>query len=240
MTSFQYEALCRHAISRLCKIPINQVHTGYLPGATISPDKTRHQIDLYWTATDGLCQYLCFANAKWRTEPNAVRLHELLTLIAVQQEIKAQKAMMITNTHFTTPVITQAKDKGIALLILRPAFDTATLISARPSVVLKSLEEKANTHPIQPLFSLEIIHRAFNFPNPPHPLAHSPAPDSQNLDPDPDTNPGFLHLIHSETPAEDAIHDKSMSESDIDNRILEGAQPPHPSPTHFPFTIRTK
>jgi len=46
MTGLQYEALCRHAISRIYGVPVDQIHGGHLAGMSNRRQKLRHQIDL--------------------------------------------------------------------------------------------------------------------------------------------------------------------------------------------------
>ncbi|HEY8746332.1 MAG TPA: hypothetical protein VIM11_00050 [Tepidisphaeraceae bacterium] len=46
MTGLQYEALCRHAISRIYGMPVDQIHGGHLAGMSNRRQKLRHQIDL--------------------------------------------------------------------------------------------------------------------------------------------------------------------------------------------------
>src|SRR5579859_3462722 len=133
-TSLQYEALCRHAISRLYLLPISEIHTGRLTGASRNRTHTQHQIDLHWTVSDGVCNYLLFANAKWHSPYKKVSLPDLMTLVGVWHDIGAHKAMLITNTAFHTGVITQAKEKGIALLIVRPTeFFTPSSLPRHPT-----------------------------------------------------------------------------------------------------------
>jgi hypothetical protein len=43
LTSWQYEALCRHALSREYGIPLDRIKTGFLKGVS---GVARHQIDL--------------------------------------------------------------------------------------------------------------------------------------------------------------------------------------------------
>jgi hypothetical protein len=136
LTPWQYEALCRHALSREYTIPIHDIKTGYLQ----SPTKTRHQIDLYWTSHDGVCDFLCFANAKFR-QAN-VSLHEIMTLLGVQRDIHAHEAMMITNTGYSPAALNQANEKGIALLIVRPAptLDVASLPKRNAPTVAQAMK----------------------------------------------------------------------------------------------------
>ena len=112
MTGLQYEALCRYVISQLYNVPIEKIFSGHLAGMSNRKQKFRHQIDLYWDASDGVLEYKVFANARWRMRPLAVE--DVMSLIGVWRDIGAHKAMLITNTGFDIGVIKQAKQKGIA------------------------------------------------------------------------------------------------------------------------------
>src|SRR5579871_5312190 len=118
LTPWQFEALCRHALSREYGIPIASIRTGHLEGPSGS---ARHQIDLYWKSSDGFCEFLCFANAKFRRKN--VGLSDVVTLLGVQREIRAHKAMILANTGFSDASVALAKENGVALLIVRPAAD---------------------------------------------------------------------------------------------------------------------
>ena len=118
LTPWQFESLCRHVLSREYGIRIASIQTGHLRGPS---GATQHQIDLYWRSSDGICEFLCFANAKFKK--NKVELRDMMTLLGVQREIRAHKAMLITNTGFTEACQAMARENGVALLIVRPAAD---------------------------------------------------------------------------------------------------------------------
>ena len=98
LTPLQYEVLCRHAISREYGIPLAAIRSGFVAAPASAGGKLRHQIDLYWTSSDGVCEFLVFANAKFLK--SNVGLGALMTLIGVKHDINAQKAMLITNNWF--------------------------------------------------------------------------------------------------------------------------------------------
>jgi len=160
MTPWQYEALCRHAISREYGVPISEIQTGDLEGGTKAKKNIRHQIDLFWTSRDSVCDFVVFANAKWRQ--NNVSLADLMTLIGVWRDIHAHKAMVITNTGYSASALTRARDKGIALLVVRPApaIDFSGLTKRSATTVAGELEQIA-ARGIGPLYRMGIIHRTF-------------------------------------------------------------------------------
>jgi hypothetical protein len=155
LTPWQYEAFCRHVLSREYRVPLRDIKTGYLE----SPSKTRHQIDLYWTRHDGVCNFLCFANAKFLKDN--IHLTEVVTLLGVQRDIRAHKAMLITNTGYSQNAVCLAQENGIALLIVRPAldFDVTLLPKSAAPVVAQALEKIAAGLPC--VYHLNIVHRGF-------------------------------------------------------------------------------
>jgi hypothetical protein len=90
MIGLQYEALCRHVISRMYGLPIEKIFSGFVAGAANKRQKLRHQIDLHWDTSDGVLEYTVFANAKWRTE--FVKVREIMELIGVWRDMGAHKA----------------------------------------------------------------------------------------------------------------------------------------------------
>ncbi len=158
MTGLQYEALCRHAISRLYGVPVDQIHGGHLLGVTNRRQKTRHQIDLYWTASDGVCEYKVFANAKWRVD--SVDMADVMELIGVWRDIGMHKAMIITNSEFDIGVRKQAEEKGIALLIVRPCVDLGGLGVKKVDVVVQEVEKIAAER-TEPVFGFEVVHKGW-------------------------------------------------------------------------------
>ncbi len=129
MESVQYEELCRFALAQELGIPIDQVRSVHLPGATLPElEEYRHQIDLYWVV-DGPVRYVNIANAKWRGS-RKIEQGNLLQLQKVREDTNAHKAVMMTNFGFTKGARGVAEKYGIALHLVNP---TATLpVAAMP------------------------------------------------------------------------------------------------------------
>ena len=137
----RYEQLCRYVMGLKYKVGAEQFRTGRLAGGSREGGRVRHQIDLYWRSGDGVCEFLVFANAKYRK--TNIGLPEITTLLAVMQEIGAQKGMLITNTGFSRGVRKLAKDRGIALVIIRPLVDLMALPVGTVEEVGAELEKRA-------------------------------------------------------------------------------------------------
>lgn len=61
----------------------------------------KHQIDFYWDTEDAVSRYLNIANPKWR-DGSKVDQPDVLLLQQVRQKVAAHKAIMITNSYFTS------------------------------------------------------------------------------------------------------------------------------------------
>jgi hypothetical protein len=125
-----------------------------------------------------VCDFLCFANAKFLKRN--IELGDIMTLLGVQRDIHAHKAMIITNTGYSAAARLQAQEKGIALLIVRPSLtlDVAALPKRSAPTVAQAIEKISTRVP--PVYDLNVIHRGFEpgrtiVPaSPSHPLAPSP------------------------------------------------------------------
>lgn len=145
MNSIQYEELCRLYIAKRLSISIDLVKSIHVPNPVRPglPQYT-HQIDLYWETEDEIAKYLNIANAKWRGSAN-VDQPEVLLLQQVKQKVGAHKAILITNTGFTSGAEAAARDEGIGLHIVVPAFDCSKL----PQKNRKEIQEALSQMPSQ-------------------------------------------------------------------------------------------
>jgi hypothetical protein len=212
LTGWQYEALCRHVISRLYFLPIEKVHSGRVDALANRGQNLKHQIDLYWDVFDGVCEYRVFANAKWRK--HSVQVGDLMEVIGVWRDIGAHKAMIITNSGFDTGVIKQAEEKGIALLVVQPTLEFEGLSTSGPALV-QEVEQIAAARN-EPVYSVEVVHKAWNQPTnhePANPIAQTP--DNQSSD-----EAAGVWLIGGSNEI-DGIENKSIDASDIQNAMME-------------------
>lgn len=161
MHSKQYEELCRLFLATELGIGIDSIRSADVPCASL-PDKPEYktQIDLYWYTENSLCQYFNVANAKWRGS-SKVDQGEVQLLFQVAQDVRAQKAVMITNLGFTEGALAVAENKGIALHVVRPAFDCAKLHPKDATLIRSQLLELRSTQ-AEPLYTFEVVHRGFD------------------------------------------------------------------------------
>ncbi len=127
MNSIQYEELCRFYIAKKLRISVDVVKSIHVQNP-IRPGlpQYKHQIDLYWETEDEVSQYLNIANAKWRTDAK-VDQPEVLLLQQVKQKVGSHKALIITNTGFTSGADAAARDDRIGMHIVLPAFNYSKL-----------------------------------------------------------------------------------------------------------------
>lgn len=127
MTGIQYEEFCRFFLADKLSIPIEEVKSCTISSPTRSDlPQYSHQIDLYWEDGNELTKYINIANSKWRLS-DKVDQGDVLLLQQVKEELRANKAMMITSIGFTKGAEDVAANKNIALHIVRPTFDYTRL-----------------------------------------------------------------------------------------------------------------
>jgi len=162
MNSQQYEELCRYFLSDKLGINVDQIKSVRIPNPSRPGlPKYQHQIDLYWETESELIKFLHIANAKWRGN-DKVDQEEVMLLQQVKQDVAAHKAMMLTTQGYTGGAVAAAKDKGIALHIVKPNFDTSILPQSDRSTIQVKLQEIASTSN-KPMFLNEVVHKAFDF-----------------------------------------------------------------------------
>lgn len=137
----QFEALCRVFIADKLKVDDEQIQEGRLPGQQRPSSAILvHQIDFYWVESSPVAEYFNIGNAKWRT--GKVKLGEVMLLQQVRQELSANKAVLITNTGFQRGVEAYAKDKRIALYVLRPQFEWSGFSNKKPGLIVQQLRAR--------------------------------------------------------------------------------------------------
>lgn len=167
MNCVQYEELCRHFLAQELGLPVDKVLSVRIPNPKRgNVTQYNHQIDLYWETGDEVCVYLNIANAKWRGSVK-VGQGDVLLVQQVKQDVSAHKAVMITNTDFTSGAQAAAKDKGIALHIVQPSFESSVLHAKDRAIMQSQIQELASCAS-QRVFQHRVVHKAFD-------LAESPS-----------------------------------------------------------------
>ncbi len=162
MDSDQYEELCRRFIAEQMGLNVEDVKSVSIPNPKRPGfPEYKHQIDLYWELGNAIAVYLNIANAKWRGTAK-VELGEILLLQQVRQQVAAHKAFMITNVGFTAGAIAAAKDHGIALHVVAPAFDTSELPRDDRAAIQAVLRDRAS-QTAKPVYMHHMEHRGLEF-----------------------------------------------------------------------------
>lgn len=161
MNSIQYEELCRYFLAQKVGVDIEQILSVRIPNPKRKDlPQYHHQIDLYWETNNDLCQYLNIANAKWRGS-GKVEQCDVLLLQQVKMEVDAHKAMMITSSEFTSGAEAVAKDKGIALHIVKPTFDVTILPAKDRFLIQEKIQEVDSSIADQTVYEHVTIYKAF-------------------------------------------------------------------------------
>lgn len=161
MNSKQYEELCRFFLANELGMNVDEIRSVHIP----NPQRPglpeyQHQIDLYWEIDTELSLYLNIANAKWRGSAK-VDQPDVMLLQKVKEKVGAHKALMITNSAFTSGAVAAAKDDGIGLHLVQPDFDFARLETKDRATIQHQLSEES-ARLSRPIYVNHIEHRAFD------------------------------------------------------------------------------
>ena len=144
MNSKQYEEFCRFFLADKLGLGIERITSVLIPNPKrANLPEYRHQIDLYWETGNDVTTYLNIANVKWRSSAK-VDQPDILLLNQVKQKVAAHKAVMITNSGFTSGARAVAQDEGIALHIVKPNFDYSSLPKQDREAIQDAIQEMAN------------------------------------------------------------------------------------------------
>ncbi len=162
MNSIQYEELCRYFLAQKIGVDIDQILSVRIPNPKRAGlPEYNHQIDLYWETNNDLCQYLHIANAKWRGL-DKVDQGDVLLLQQVKQKVTAHKALMITSSEFTSGAEAVAKGEGIALHIVKPAFEVSILPTKDRFLIQAKIQEVGSSSVEQSIYQHVTVHKAFD------------------------------------------------------------------------------
>jgi hypothetical protein len=146
MTSRQYEEPCRFFIADQLQMPVEHVLSLEIPGAGRGGiGRYSHQIDLLWVTGNNVTRYVNIANAKWRCTYAKVRQADVLLPGKVKEKVGAHKAVLITCNGYTREAGAIARDEGIALIMVQPAFNARQLARYDRRVIIDQIQELART-----------------------------------------------------------------------------------------------
>ena len=164
MNGPEYEIFVRAALAQRLKIPRDKITSTRpkglsLPGAA----GVKHQIDLMFVQDSEIAEYTTIVECKYRSSA-PVDQPEIQNLAFVRDNMRAQKAIMVTNTEFTAGARAVAESQKIALLVIAPKVEvTDCLALPDEKSILAAVEAKLNEIP-KP-YDIVVVQRCFPDPN---------------------------------------------------------------------------
>src|SRR5437867_2678095 len=117
MNGQEYEQFVRAVIARRCRIDPARITSVRLPGAILPGNpQVRHQVDLFFTERIGDADYLTIIECKYH-ESSKVEQEDVAKLAHTKLSLRAAKAILVTNTGFTSGADALAASERIALLV---------------------------------------------------------------------------------------------------------------------------
>jgi hypothetical protein len=127
MNGSLYEQFVRSILAKRLKISPDDLRSAREPGAVLPGGASvMHQIDLIYTERGPVADYITVIECKYRTTA-PVDQEEISKLAYVKGNLRASKAILVTNTEFTKGALALAESERIALLIVRPGLDGSEL-----------------------------------------------------------------------------------------------------------------
>jgi len=156
MTRLQYRALCRVFIAERFNVCYSHLHTLKIANPVRHGRAPyRHLVDLHWVTENAVCRYVHIAHTRWR-DAAPLDLAAVLRLQQVRQKLAAHKALLITNTCFSARAVAAALDDGIALFLVRPAFDHHQLTARGPYDAVAQMQRLVSRK--APLYTYQSVH----------------------------------------------------------------------------------
>lgn len=145
MTGRQYEQFVRAVILKQLAIPPEALRSSREPGVTLpGAPGVMHQIDLLYVEETEFAKYVTLIECKYRSAA-PVDQEEIAKLAFVKQSARASKAILVTNTEFTSGAKALAEAEQIALLVVRPSLSASELAELETDTtadaILSSVEE---------------------------------------------------------------------------------------------------
>ncbi len=120
MTGSEYEQFVRAVLSEKLKIPPEELQSTHAPGVTLpGASSLQHQIDLFYVQETEVAKYLTIVECKYRGS-RPVDQPLVQNLAFVRDNVRAHKAIMVTNAGFTSGAKAVAESQEVALLVVEP------------------------------------------------------------------------------------------------------------------------
>ena len=120
MTGLEYEQFVRAVLSEKLNLAPEELQSAHVPGAVLpGASSAQHQIDLFYVEETEVARYLTIIECKYRGS-RPVDQALIQNLAFVRDNVRAHKAIMVTNKGFTSGAMAIAESQGIALLVVKP------------------------------------------------------------------------------------------------------------------------
>jgi hypothetical protein len=120
MTGLEYEQFVRAVLCQRLGLEPSSLQSLRSSGVTLPGGAgLKHQIDLFHVEETEIAKYITIIECKYRGS-GLVDQQELQNLAFVKENVRAHKAIMVTNKGFTSGAMAVAESQEIALLIIEP------------------------------------------------------------------------------------------------------------------------
>lgn len=153
MNGREYEQFVRAVLVKRLNLPPNALLSSREAGLTFSgAPELMHQIDLIYREETGVAEYITIIECKYR-ESSKIDQEQVAKLAYVKSNIKASKAILVTNKGFTKGADSLAASEKIALLkivphIKTPLKDDYKSINELFSIFEQRIKESKSSHEV--------------------------------------------------------------------------------------------
>ena len=129
MKGLEYEQFVRAILSEKLKLAPEELQSTHAPGVVLpGASSLQHQIDLFYVQETEVAKYLTIVECKYRAS-RPVDQQLVQNLAFVRENVRAHKAIMVTNVGFTNGAKAVAESQEIALVVIEPRLSAFTVVS---------------------------------------------------------------------------------------------------------------
>lgn len=164
MTGTQYERFVRAVLVKRLGLDSNKLKSVRSQGVTFpGGSPVKHQIDLVYTEGNEIAEYKTIIECKYRSK-DKVDQEEIAKIAFVKTNLRASKAIMITNNGFTEGADALAESEKIALIVLAPKLAiTEIMEKTEDNQLFSAIQEKLDSTPAS--YDMDIQRRLASSPN---------------------------------------------------------------------------
>ncbi len=164
MTGNQYEQFVRAVLVRESNFSLDKLKSTKSPGVQFSGNKSpMHQIDLLYVEETEIAEYTTIIECKYH-ESRKSDQEEVQNLAYVRSDMRASKAILVTNNGFTDGAERIADAQKIALLVITPRIEVGN-IEGQPNadVLFQIIDTKLRENPQG--YDFDVKRKFVNEPN---------------------------------------------------------------------------